>query len=860
MQKIILSPLRLLVLVAVCATAAFAQTDSYWMQRKQFYPVFHPATGQVDTQWRMGDMENAYIHWSSGSLLELKKVDLTRVDSRVHSTAFDYEDAWQISFVPKARQLTTVQAMLAMSLDHAKWMSVPVEDTAKKTSAAPTFSREEADRMLEKLFHPTAGQFASQRRFGEMENVYRWQPSGALLELKVVDGKVQTTTFDPIKWKPIVVKDKETQQNLRFVAALVQAGAAEDAAKKAAADKVFAWSADQKRFTAKIAGALYFVDAATSKARNVGPADGFKNLQSSPDQRCGAFSKDHDIHLVDYASGETRQLTTGGSPTLLNGELDWVYQEELYGRGNWRAFWWSPDGSRLAFLSLDTAKVPVFRMTDDRFHPQRNADLSYPVAGEPNPIARLGVVDLKGQVQWLENPYPDQETLISRVGFDPKGNVLAVWQDRIQSWHDLRRYEGEKGITLVKDVSKSWVDRDRLPPPRYLEDGTFILESDRSGYHHIYHHDADGRLLGAVTSGEWVVRGVQGIDEKGRRVYFTANKDNYSGIDAYSVKYGGGTPNDDLVRYTTEAGRHQVSWNSDYSMFVDSWSNHADQGRQQLKDAGGNVLRVLLDRSAAQSPLPFPRGQVRHQLVPTRDGFQMESMLILPPEMEPGRKYPVFQTGYGGPDVPSVRDSWNDNPMYHFLANSGFVVWMCDPRTASAKGHIHAEKVYGRLGTLELQDYLDGLKWLDAQGFADISRVAIDGWSYGGFMAAYAAVHGNGAYKLGLVGAPVTDYRLYDSIYTERFMGLPAANPEGYDGTSIMKSVKDLQGCLVIFHGLMDENVHPQNTIMLVDSLIEAGKDFEVVPLPGAGHGPSTSHQRWLVRLKTWEALKKYLM
>jgi len=722
------------------------------------------------------------------------------------------------------------------------------------------FAQDDADRMLERLFHPTTGLFAAQRRTGDMENAYQWLPSGSLLESRRVNGGVQATALDPMTWKPAAAKDKEIQRNLRFVASLVQAGAAEDAARKAAADKAFSWSDDQKRFTVRIAGTLYFVDATSPRARSVGPIEGFKNLQSSPDQRYGAFSRDFDIHLVDYASGETRRLTTGGSPTLLNGELDWVYQEELYGRGNWRAFWWSPDSSGLAFLSLDTSKVPSFRMTDDRFHPQRSADLSYPKAGEPNPIAALGVVDLKGQVRWLENPYPGQETLISRVGFDPRGNVLAVWQDRIQSWHDLRRYEGEKGTTLVKDVSNSWIDRDRTPLPRYLKDGTFILESDRSGYHHIYHHDADGRPLGAVTSGDWVVRGVQGIDEKGKRIYFTANKDNYAGIDAYSVKYGGTTPNDGLIRHTTEAGRHQVSWSADFTMFIDNWSNHADQGRQQLKDAGGRALRVLVDRGAAPSPLPFPRGQVRHQLVPTRDGFLMESMLVLPPEMEPGKKYPVFQTGYGGPDVPSVRDSWNDNPMHHFLANNGFVVWTCDPRTASAKGHVHAEKVYGRLGALELQDYLDGLEWLNAQGFADTSRVAMDGWSYGGYMAAYAAVHGGGAYRLGLAGAPVTDYRLYDSIYTERFMGLPADNPDGYDGTSIMKSVKDLRGSLVIFHGLMDENVHPQNTVMLIDSLIEAGKDFEVVPLPGAGHGPGTPHQRWLVRLKTWEALKKHLM
>jgi dipeptidyl-peptidase-4 len=720
-------------------------------------------------------------------------------------------------------------------------------------------TQEDGDSLLKKLFYPGTGQFHAQRRFGDAGHTYRWLPSGALLEQQTIDGKSQNRFFEPAKWKPLPKGDKQIEQNLRFVASLVRAGADEGASRKAAEELEFIWSEDNKRFTATISKAVYFGDAITISAKRIGDLESMKNYLSSPNQRFGAFSKNSDIHLIDYSSGNVKQLTTGGTATLLNGELDWVYQEELYGRGNWRAFWWSPDSGGLAFLSLDISKVPFFRMTDDKEHPQRNEDLYYPKAGEPNPVASLGMVDLDGQVQWLENPYPGQETLISRVGFDPSGKVIAAWQDRIQSWYDLRRYEGQASATLVKDVSSTWIDRERVPLPRYFKDGTFILESNRTGYHHIYHHDSDGRLLGAVTTGDWVVSAIQGIDEKNKRIYFSANKDNYAGIDAYSVNYGGKEPNDGLVRHTAEKGRHRVSWNPTFTMFVDNWSNHADPGRQQLKDAKGNVLKVLNDRKNAPSSLPFPRGQVRHQLIPTSDGFLMESMLILPAEMEPGKKYPVFHTGYGGPDSPTVRDAWNENPWHHFLANQGFVVWMCDPRTASNKGHVYTSIVYGRLGEPELQDYLDGLKWLEAQGFADMSRVAIDGWSYGGYMAAYALAKGGGAYKLALVGAPVTDYRLYDSIYTERFMGLPSGNPNGYDNTSIMKSIKDIKGSMVIFHGLMDENVHPQNTIQLVNALIEAGKDFEVVILPGAGHGPRTAYQRWLVRLKTWEALKKYL-
>jgi dipeptidyl-peptidase-4 len=234
-------------------------------------------------------------------------------------------------------------------------------------------------------------------------------------------------------------------------------------------------------------------------------------------------------------------------------------------------------------------------------------------------------------------------------------------------------------------------------------------------------------------------------------------------------------------------------------------------------------------------------------------------MLILPPDFSPERRYPVFQEIYGGPRAPTVRNAFGRyNLWWHFLAQQGYVVWVCDNRSASNKGPASAYAAYKRLGQTELEDQLDGLAWLKQQGWADPNRVAIDGWSYGGFMSAYALTHSQ-AWKVGIVGAPVTDYRLYDSIYTERYMGLPKDNPAGYDGTSLMKTAKNLEGRMLLFHGTLDDNVHPQNSIQFIDALMKAGKDFEQVFLPGSGHGPRTPEQIWFRYRKTFDFLKKNL-
>ncbi|MEB0215755.1 MULTISPECIES: S9 family peptidase [unclassified Undibacterium] len=678
-----------------------------------------------------------------------------------------------------------------------------------------------------------------------------WDGQNRLVESRSKDGVVTSLLINPLNWeKQAAYSDAPVRKWLR--AAGIDAAEALTIAEQLAPKITPA--VNRYLFVSK--QDLWLVDLAAAAVRRLtySPEQSKDEALLSPDGQAVAYLKGNDLYLSDVASAKETRLTSGGSASNLNGRHDWVYMEEIYGRGTMRAFWWSPDSQRLAFLNFDESRVPLYTLSADHRNPSTSVATRYPQAGDPNPVVRLGVVDLTGQVSWSANPYGSAETLIVQVGWTPDGRLLASWQDRAQTWLDLRLYQPSLGDSevMVRETSPAWTGR--LPLPHFLQDGGFIWESERSGHMHLYRYDKNFRLRAALTSGNWDVRSVEGIDQVRGRILLTANERNLIGRDVYALALEGGP----LQRLSEAKGTHLARWNHDYTQFIDSWSSLTQPPAQALVRADGVQIK-LVDAAGVPAALQaVRRAGVLHQRIPARDGTLLESLLYLPPDFDAHKKYPVYQHLYAGPMTPMVVDRWSNDLYYHFLAEQGYVVWILDNRSASNQGPVSAWPIYQRLGELELQDQLDGLAWLAQQGWADMDRIALNGWSYGGYFTAYAMTHSK-AWKIGMVGAPVTDWRLYDSVYTERYMGLPSENQAGYERSSVLQAAAQLHGKILIMHGTMDDNVHPQNSIMFIDALIKQGQDYSLQLYPGQEHGPRGDAVIWSLQKAKWEFLKNNL-
>lgn len=558
------------------------------------------------------------------------------------------------------------------------------------------------------------------------------------------------------------------------------------------------------------------------------------NESFSPDGKRVAFVRNYNIYVVDLATGKEQALTTDGGKSIYNGRLDWVYEEEVYGRGVTTSYWWSPDSSQLAYLSLDESKVPSFTVVDDIPGTQKIELTSYPRAGEPNPTVKLKVVDAQGgENRNIElNPYQSIEFLITRVGWTPDSHkVMFEVQNREQNWLDLNVADSHSGKleNFFREESKAWVEVVELPT--FLPDGSFIWQSDRTGWRHLYHYSATGKLIAPVTKGDWDIREVYG--NANNWVYFSANEHGRICNDIYRVK----TDGTGFTRISQGEGQHDARFNDQFTTFIDTTSSIQHPPHMSLYKSDGSLVRTVAENKVAALN-EFKLGQPEFVRVPTRDGFMMDAVMIKPANFDPNKKYPIMSYNYSGPGIPSVKNMWGGaSYMWHqFLAQQGYIIWICDNRSASQQGVRSAYPVYQNLAELELKDLEDGISWLKQQTYVDGTRIGLWGWSYGGYMTAYALTHST-SFKLGISGAPVTDWRNYDSIYTERYMGLPQKNPEGYRKSSVVEAAANLHGKLLLIHGTLDDNVHIQNSIQFVDALQRAGKPFNLMLYPKSRHG-----------------------
>jgi dipeptidyl aminopeptidase/acylaminoacyl peptidase/murein tripeptide amidase MpaA len=599
-------------------------------------------------------------------------------------------------------------------------------------------------------------------------------------------------------------------------------------------------------------GDLYYGTLDGSKAVRLTKTPGAKELATfSPDGKFVAFVRENNLYVVDVATQTERALTTDGSALIFNGKADWVYYEEIFNR-HYQAYWWSPDSSRVAFIRYDDTPIHVFTVLDEIPPLQKVESTRFPRAGDPNPLVRLGIASVGGDpIHWVDlREYSENSMLLDRAGWMPDGkNAYFYVQDRAQTWLDVCQVSRDGGAPtrLLRDTTKAWVDDPG--PLTFLKDGSFLIFSERTGYKHLYHYASDGKLLGAVTSGEWENRGLQRVDEEKGWIYFTGTRDGWLGANLYRVKLDG----KDIARLTKSGGDHHVSVSPKDDLFIDSFGDHKTPTRVQLVRMDGTVARTL-DSNSPRSP-GDKGGRFELVQIPTPDGFMLEGTVLKPPNFDPKKRYPVWFMTYGGPHAPSISDSWNPGrSREEALAQMGFIVFHADPRSASGKGAISTWTAYKKLGVPELADIETAIRWMNSHSYVDATRVGMSGHSYGGFMTSFALTHSK-LFAAGIAGAPVTDWRNYDSIYTERYMNTPQENPEGYNATSVVKAAGNVSGKLLVLHGMMDDNVHLQNTAQLIDALQRANKDFEVMFYPRARHGIFGAHYQRL----TVEFMKRML-
>jgi dipeptidyl-peptidase 4 len=622
---------------------------------------------------------------------------------------------------------------------------------------------------------------------------------------------------------------------VKLESALGTVGVPPDDAKRLARQKEYVTDANRTALVISAGDDLYHYDLKTARARRLTRAQGDEDVPTvSPDSRHVSFVRGHDLYVVPVAEGPERRLTADGSADVLNGKLDWVYQEEVYGRGNFHAHWWSPDSRRIAYLRLDEKGVPRYTLVDDIPYQPKVESYPYPKAGDTNPTVRLGVVAAEGgPTRWVDLARYTGEFLIVDVAWSPDGTQLTFQvQDREQTWLDLNVADPATGAvrTLFRERTRAWVEPQGSP--RFLADGGFLWLSERTGFKHLYRYAPDGTAPRALTEGRWEVRVVHGLDRARAWVYFSGTRETARELHVYRVRVDGGA----VEQLSRVAGTHTALFNPGFSHYLDTWSDVATPHQVRLHRADGSEARVV-NANPVAALREFRLSKPEFLQVPTRDGFMMEALLIKPPDFDPGRRYPVYQHTYAGPHAQQVRNMWDGtNFMFHqLLAQRGVVVWICDNRTASGKGAESAWPAYKRLGEAELADIEDGVVWLKKQPWVDAARIGINGWSYGGFMVSYALTHST-SFAMGIAGGPVTDWRDYDSIYTERYMLTPANNPQGYRDTAPRAAAARLHGQLLLVHGSIDDNVHPQNTMQFAYDLQRAGKPFRLMLYPKSRH------------------------
>lgn len=604
----------------------------------------------------------------------------------------------------------------------------------------------------------------------------------------------------------------------------------------------YQWSPDGKRLLFPLGGELYLYDLGKSgkaAVRKLTHGEGFAtDPKLSPKGGYVSFVRERNLWVIDLADGKATQLTRDGSDSIGNGVAEFVADEEM---DRHTGYWWAPDDSAIAFARIDETPVPIQKRYE--VYPDRTdvIEQRYPAAGDANVRVRLLVAPIgrngggaPREIDLGKNP----DIYLARVDWRDPQRLTFQRQSRDQ--HTLELIETElasgKQRVLVTETSKTWVPLHN--DLRFLKDGRILWNSERSGYEHLYLLSEDGRQATALTSGEWPVDSVLAIDQAAGQVYFAAGKDSPLDSQIYRVPLAGGP----IERLSKNDGYHSPSFADNASVYVDAWSNPTTPPQLELYRNDGSRIATLIDNDLADPEHPFAPYRAAQRptefgTIPAADGkTALHYSLIKPTGFDPAKRYPVVVYVYGGPATQTVKRSWMPD-FNQYLAQQGYVVFSIDNRGTPRRGAAFGGALYRKQGTVEVADQLEGVKWLKSQPWVEGSKIGVYGWSNGGYMTLMLLAKASDQYACGAAGAPVTDWGLYDTHYTERYMDLPKNNPDGYREGRVLEHLDGLRSKLLLIHGMADDNVLFTNSTVLMSALQQRGQAFELMTYPGAKHG-----------------------
>lgn len=588
----------------------------------------------------------------------------------------------------------------------------------------------------------------------------------------------------------------------------------------------------------------YYVYNFKSESLTKIPGDGNVRLPDfSPDGKKVAFVRDNNMYVFDMTSGKETAISTDGEwNKIIYGTMDWVYEEEF---GITKGFEWSPDGKYIAYYRMDESKVKEFTLTyHGELYPEEYR-YKYPKAGEDNSLVDIYVYDVAAGKSVKMDAGAETDQYIPRIYWTYQPGKLVMFRmNRLQNHLDLLLADASTGASsvLLAEDNKYYVDI--FDNTKFLKDGSgFIFTSEKSGYNHIYYYGMDGKLKKQLTSGNWDIAEVSGIDEKNKMVYYISFEDGPMNKMLYSVSFDGVKK-----KITSTLGSHSVTFSSDFAYYIDNWSDANTAPKYSICNNKGKEQLVLEDNADLNKKMEeYGFSKEEFFSFKTSENVELNGWMIKPANMKKGKKYPVFMYMYGGPGVNTVENSFGyfDFAWFQMLAQKGYIVVSVDNRGTGGRGEEFKKCTYMQLGKHEVADQIEAAKYLGTLDYVDKSRIGVFGWSFGGYLSTLCMTKGNEYFKTGIAVAPVTNWRYYDNIYTERFMRTPQENAEGYDSNSPINFVKKLKGKYLLVHGTTDDNVHVQNSMDLVSALVNANREFDMFLYPNKNHGIYGGYTRY---------------